>query len=256
MRRNGNMAKEGRTKTQSHEFQDAVAYATIPRESGVYRKSDPAYDRQRYPTTRFARERGVRIRRTICDVLENCPPDFFSRPGIEQLVSMAGRPNRNRRSGTFTPNTVLVYRLSDFSAPAPEIAVLLNHFRQSQVRVFEVSTKQELNQPGGWVDNQLGQGRPGTLDTIQRRLADLKVRASRRRSGKKAGRKPYGTLPGERETLTRIWLLRRKPRNGPRRSYRQVAEILNDCGLRTRYGRYWEAKTIQGIVRRTRPRLA
>jgi hypothetical protein len=169
---------------------------------------------------------------------------------------MAGHQYENHRSGTFTPNTVLVYRISDFSAPAPQIAVLLNHFRQSQVRVFEVSTKQELTQPKGWIDDQLGQGRPGTLGTIQRRLTDLKARASRRRSGKKAGRKPYGTSPGERAILLQIWRLRRKPRNDQRKSYREIAEILNEHGLRTRYGRPWEAKTIQGIVKRTRPRLA
>lgn len=152
------MGKESRARTQQHEFHDAVAYVTIPEESHGDRRYDPAYDRQRYPTTQFAREKGFRIRRTICDVLENCPPSFFSRPGIERLVSMAGHRyeslrsgsfTRHRRSRSFAPNIVLVHSLSDFSAPALEVAVLLNHFRHSQVRVFEVSTKREITQPGG-----------------------------------------------------------------------------------------------------------
>ena len=64
------------------------------------------------------------------------------------------------------------------------------------------------------------------------------------------GRKPFGTLPGEAETLARIRELRRKPRKGKRRSLQQVCVALNAEGRPTRSGKPWTKQAVNRILRR------
>jgi hypothetical protein len=62
-----------------------------------------------------------------------------------------------------------------------------------------------------------------------------KLRAARIRkrkaTGRCEGRKPFGTKPGEAETLALIRRLRRKPRGGKRLSYDVIAARLNANGI-------------------------
>lgn len=87
-------------------------------------------------------------------------------------------------------------------------------------------------------------------------IAELKKHATRLSKKTKVGRKPFGKGPGESQILERIWELRRKRRDGTGRlSYGAIAEILNSEGLKTRQGKTWYSRTVQGIVKRTKPHL-
>ena len=83
----------------------------------------------------------------------------------------------------------------------------------------------------------------GAVAEFDRRVTVMKLRAARERRRSRGerceGRKPFGTLPGEAETLARIRELRRKPPHGRRRSLRQVCDALNAEGRPTRTGKPW-----------------
>ncbi len=215
----------------------AVAYIVLPRESGPARKSDPLYVEQRVPIMRFA---GY-VSQTICEILDGAPADLFAREGMERLL--------------FYCDNVMVDRRSRFCADELDLAVLFEYFRLCRKEIIEVSTGQNLVEDRELVDRVLGQATRENIVGVKRRLTLAKARATRRRNGTKPGRRPFGTLPDEEEVLREIWRLRRKPRGQPRRSYREIADILNSRGMLTRSEGPWQAKTIQGIVKRTRPWL-
>ena len=95
----------------------------------------------------------------------------------------------------------------------------------------------------------------GAVAEFDRRVTAMKLRAARERrrsQGERCeGRKPFGTLPGELETLARIRELRRKPPNGRRRSLQQVCDALNTEGRPSRTGPPWT----KGVVNRIRGRV-
>ena len=90
---------------------------------------------------------------------------------------------------------------------------------------------------------------------LVRKLAKARA-AKRAETGRCEGVKPFGAVPGERETLERILDLRRKRRGQrKRRSFAAIAERLNADGIPTRNGAPWKPATIYGIIRRERPHL-
>jgi site-specific DNA recombinase len=72
----------------------------------------------------------------------------------------------------------------------------------------------------------------------------------RLRSGRCEGQKPFGTLPGEQDTLRRMKELYRKPRHGIRRSLKDITTTLNAEGRSTRNGKPWARGTVWTILRR------
>lgn len=219
----------------------AVAYVVLPRNWSEGRKNHPLYGKQRVPIMRFARESGLYVAHTVCEILEGAPADPFARVGFERLLCYR--------------DNVLVDQRSRFSAGELELAVLFEYFRRCRIAVIEVSSGLNLVENRGLVDRVSSRAAPEELAAVKRRLTLAKSRATRRRNGTKPGRRPFGSLPGEQEVIREIWRLRRKPRNQPRRSYREIAEILNSRRMLTRSGRPWQAKTIQGILKRTKPWL-
>ena len=94
----------------------------------------------------------------------------------------------------------------------------------------------------------------GAVAEFDRRVTAMKLRAARERrrsQGERCeGRKPFGTLPGELETLARIRELRRKPPNGRRRSLQQVCDALNTEGRPSRTGPPWTKGVVNRILGR------
>ena len=73
--------------------------------------------------------------------------------------------------------------------------------------------------------------------------------AKKEKTGSCEGRKPYGYYPGEAEILDRIKQLNRKFKYEKRRSFSEIARILNQEGLPNRKGTQWFAATISNIIR-------
>src|SRR5690606_19945671 len=82
----------------------------------------------------------------------------------------------------------------------------------------------------------------------------LKLRTARQRirqrAGRCEGRKPFGTRPGEAESLALMRRLRRKLPGGKRASFADIADTLNAKGIPTRTGAPWRARTVHGILGR------
>jgi DNA invertase Pin-like site-specific DNA recombinase len=81
----------------------------------------------------------------------------------------------------------------------------------------------------------------------ERKMIELKMRAARQRikaSGKRCeGRKPYGTRPGELDTLLRMETLNRKGM-----APEGIAALLNSESSLSRYGKRWNSGTIWKIL--------
>ncbi|KKN44608.1 hypothetical protein LCGC14_0691460 [marine sediment metagenome] len=94
----------------------------------------------------------------------------------------------------------------------------------------------------------------GAFAELDKNLLVRKLRkgraAKKEKSGSCEGRKPYGHYPGEDETLARIKELHRKPQNKPRRSFAEIARILNAEGKFTRKDTKWFGATISTICKR------
>ena len=96
----------------------------------------------------------------------------------------------------------------------------------------------------------------GVFAELDKSLLVRKLRKGREQKrkaqGKCEGRKAFGERPGEQAIVDRMLVLRRKPRGGERRSYREIAEILNTESVPTRSGCPWSASTVGGIIARER----
>jgi DNA invertase Pin-like site-specific DNA recombinase len=89
----------------------------------------------------------------------------------------------------------------------------------------------------------------GCFFEFERKLIESKTRAARERiraqKGRCEGRKPYGSKPGEKETLDYILAVARQ--GG---SSMAIANVLNATGVKTRYGKQWNSGTLWKIIAR------
>ena len=95
----------------------------------------------------------------------------------------------------------------------------------------------------------------GVFDELDKSLIVRRLRLAREQIRKEKGRcegvKPYGTFPGEAEILSRIKLLRRKPKKSGmrRRTYQSIADQLNSEGLKPRKGDKWTASLVFNVYK-------
>lgn len=98
----------------------------------------------------------------------------------------------------------------------------------------------------------------GVFAELDRNLLVARLRkgkdAKRAAGGRAEGPERFGALPGEATVLARIRMLHRKPRLGKRRTYAQIASILNKEGHPTRHGSLWNRGTVHLICTRFGPR--
>jgi DNA invertase Pin-like site-specific DNA recombinase len=89
----------------------------------------------------------------------------------------------------------------------------------------------------------------GCFFEYERKMIESKLRAARQRmkvqKGRCEGSKPFGTLPGEQDTMKRITILSRMG-DPPT----VIANKLNTERLPTRYGRSWHGATVSKILNR------
>jgi DNA invertase Pin-like site-specific DNA recombinase len=86
----------------------------------------------------------------------------------------------------------------------------------------------------------------GAIAQYDRAMTVLKLRAARKRmkaaTGRCEGQKPYGTRPGERQTIERMRALRASGK-----TFDAIAEALNREQIPTRAGGRWFRSTVQKI---------
>jgi DNA invertase Pin-like site-specific DNA recombinase len=92
----------------------------------------------------------------------------------------------------------------------------------------------------------------GAIAEYDKSMTVMKLRAARDRKralkGKCEGRKAYmEVMP---EVVREIKRLRRKRKGLKRRTFRQIAEELNQQGLKTMTGKIWTGQLVQNVLRR------
>lgn len=143
---------------------------------------------------------------------------------------------------------VLVEKATRFSDEPADVAVLLQYLRSLGVSVYSAKEQLELTADAG-IENLLANISEEQIRSARVRLGRLKAAITLLRSREKTGRKPFGVLPGEDQALRRLLTLFRTRRfhsGRPRRTFQQIADILNNEGHRTRTGVAWTP----GVVRR------
>lgn len=220
----------------------AFAYLRV---SGKGQVKGHGYDRQRDSIRAFAKRDGVEIVGEFRDAYTGTSDD---RPGFSDMIgSMLDNGVR----------TVIVESLDRFARELMVQIGLLANLRTHGIRLLSASTGEDVT--AGMAGDPIAEAMismQGVFNQLEkRRLVNrlAKARAARRnQKGRCEGGRPFGTKPGERDTVARILSLRRKPPGRPPMSFAKIARRLNDEGVPTRRGKPWRASTVQAIAKRGR----
>ena len=215
----------------------AVAYLRC---SGLGQVDGDTWDRQTDAITKYARAHGLAV----------ATDDWFRAAGVSGTKDAGDRPGL--ANGV---RTVLVENSSRLARDLLVSEVILGQLRALGCTVIDCESGTNL------IDDQeddptrrLIRQVLGAVAEFDRRVTVLKLRAARerirRRTGRCEGRKPFGSRPGEADTLERIRQLHRKPHGEERRSYQDIADALNLEGRATRTGKPWTKQVVHQVVAR------
>jgi DNA invertase Pin-like site-specific DNA recombinase len=95
----------------------------------------------------------------------------------------------------------------------------------------------------------------GVFSELEKSLLVKKLRVARESKraleGKCEGRRGMSETEDGRAIIAMVRKLRRKPRNGRRKSYASIAAQLNEQGDKTMAGKPWTAANVQNVLRRS-----
>lgn len=212
----------------------AYAYTRV---SGKGQASRDGPQRQRLAIKRFAAQRGIVICGKCNDVVSGT---VAHRIGIGHML------RRSKRA-----DCIIIETIDRLARDVFVLIVLLKRLHRNGLGCLEVATGHDLVKlyfgtpeekcivtlRGVMVEADRGQ--------IARRLRSARER--KRANGERCeGRKPYGTHPGERDTLDLMCKMRTKRRF----SYCTIAAALNTIGRTTRTGRPWTDVHVGRVLRR------
>lgn len=217
------------------------------RVSGKSQIEGDGFPRQRVAIAARAKSSGFSIVQEFADEGVSGASDLEDRPALMALfAAIEGNGVR----------TVIVERADRLARDVLVSEVLLAKFRKMGVVVVDAESGADLttNDP----DNPTGTLIRQILAVIAQFektsiVAKLRKARNRKRSetGRCEGKKPFGTLPGEQETLDLMRQLRRKPiGQGKRMSFARIAAELNARSIPTRQGGQWQSSTVQAILKR------
>jgi DNA invertase Pin-like site-specific DNA recombinase len=223
----------------------AVAYLRC---SGLGQADGDTWDRQSAAITKYTRAHGLTV----------ATDDWFRDAGVSGTKDAGDRPGLAQLLDRIESNGVRMVLVENASRLARDLLVsevILAQLRSLGCTVIDCDSGINL------IDDQeddptrrLIRQVLGAFAEFDRRVTVLKLRAARerirRRTGRCEGRKPFGSRPGEADTLERIRQLHRKPHGEERRSYQAIADALNLEGRATRTGKPWAKGTVHQLVTR------
>lgn len=225
----------------------AIGYMLLHESDDGPASDEPEYWDQRKVMLRMARRLGDSLGRIPCDRAVAARQGLAKRTCLAEVLSLVRQYRRK---------TVIICGGDKLALSEIERALLMQLFSKLSVEVWDASSGENLTTDvGRWkrivVDSDQNERRAAAQAIMQ-----LKKIATRLCNKKKLGRKPYGQTVEERKTLEKIWALRRKSRSRRERlSYHRIADKLNDEDIKPRKGKKWYPKTVQDIIRRTKPHL-
>ncbi len=220
----------------------AVSYLRC---SGLGQAGGDTWDRQSAAIAKYAKAKGLEVVDEFRDAGVSGTKDLDNRPGLAALL------DRVESNGV---KIVLVENATRLARDLMVGEVILQQLTQAGCKVIAADSGTDLTADSDDPTRRLIRQVLGAVAEFDRRVTVMKLRAARERKRSRGerceGRKPFGTFPGEAETLARIRELRKKPPHGKRLSLQQVCDILNAEGRPTRTRKPWTKQTVNRILQR------
>lgn len=220
----------------------AVAYLRC---SGLGQVDGDTWDRQSVAIAKYAKHHGLEVVDEFRDAGVSGAKDLDSRPGLAALL------DRIESNGV---RVVLVENATRLARDLMVSEVILQQLSTLGCKVIAADSGTDLAADTDDPTRRLIRQVLGAVAEFDRRVTVMKLRAARERKRSRGqrceGRKPFGTFPGEAETLARIRVLQRKPPAKRRPSLQRICDALNTEGLPTRTGRPWTKQSLNRILRR------
>ena len=220
----------------------AVSYLRV---SGQGQVGGDGFPRQRLAVETFAKARGLALVAEFRDEGVSGTRELDEREGLAALL------DRLESNGV---RVVLVERADRLARDLLVSEVILGRFRAIGASVIEATSGTELTVGDGDPTRTLIRQVLGAVAQFEKSVIVSKLSAARarirRRDGRCEGRKPFGFHPAEAETLDLMRKLRRKPRDGARRSFADIAAELNSRGIVTRTGKPWSKALVLNVLGR------
>lgn len=221
---------------------EAVSYLRC---SGLGQAGGDTWDRQTAAIAKYAKANGLEVVAEFRDVGVSGTKDLDNRPGLAALL------DRIESNGV---RVVLVENATRLARDLLIGEVILQQLTSAGCKVIAADSGTNLTADSDDPTRRLIRQVLMAVAEFDRRVTVMKLRAARERKRSRGerceGRKPFGTFPGEIETLARIREIRRKPPHGKRRSLQQVCDILNSEGRLTRSGKPWTKQVVSRILGR------
>lgn len=221
----------------------AVSYLRVSGKAQAGADKD-GFPRQQEAVAKFAQRNGYEIVDEFRDEGVSGTRDLENRPALAALI------DRIASNGV---RVVIVERADRLARDLMIGEVILREFAKHGATVL-TADGQDLTAGSDDPTRKLIRQVLGAVSEFEKSVLVLKLRAARERKRARGERvegvKPFGYFPGESVIIDRMRALRRKPKKGDRKSFAEIAAILNGEGIPTRSGRPWAAQTVGGILRR------
>ncbi len=214
------------------------------RVSGKGQVKGDGFARQRAAVQAYARAHRLRVLEEYQDKVT----------GTKELADRAGLAALLDRAEHNGASIVLVERADRLARDVLVGEVILGQFRDQGIKVIECDGGTDLTADTDNPTATLIRQVLGAVSQFEKTVIVLKLKASRDRLSRKAGKriegaKPYGFYDDERDTRARMESLY-KERSGRRRrrGYQWIANVLNAEGRPTRRGGAWCRQSVHSIL--------
>ena len=211
------------------------AYGYI-RVSGKGQVKGDGFTRQEKAIRGYAEKHGIELVRIFRE--KGVSGTLADRPALAELIVDLEENGHGIK-------TVIVERLDRLARDLMIQETIIQDLREIEVDLISASEGADLldDDPTRKLVRQI----LGAIAEYEKSLLVQKLRVARQRKrakvGKCEGRKSYRDVAPE--TIAHIRSLRKKPKGGQRKTYKEIAEILNLRGVPTLNGQPWTHQTVR-----------
>lgn len=221
-------------------MEKAFAYLRV---SGAAQVEKDGFERQLQAIRRYAKANGLQVVEVFRE--EGVSGTVEDRPALARLMVSLEQNDHGVKS-------VVVEKLDRLARDLMVQEAIIRDFQQSGFNLISALEGPDLC--GDDPTRKLIRQVMGAVSEYDKAMLVAKLKAARDRArakGKKVeGRKGYMDSEEGRAIVRRIRALRRRPKYGPRRTWREIAELLNAEGVPTLDGKEWTLYRVQQTVAR------
>jgi DNA invertase Pin-like site-specific DNA recombinase len=196
------------------------------------------FDRQERAISKYARENGIEVVSTFRE--EGVSGTLEDRPALARMLVSLEQNGHGI-------STVIIEKLDRLARDLMVQEAIIRDFKLKGFALISAAEGPDLlaDDPSRKLIRQVF----GSIAEYEKSMLVQKLKASRERiratSGKCEGRKGYHDTEEGKSIVRRIHALRRKYPHRKRRTWQQIADILNSEGVSTMEGRTWTLHRVQ-----------